>query len=168
MLLPKSSCVGSSSSSRLATFALHAPDRRLRPPQPSGSPLDELAAPDMLCMSESPLKDASFQLFRHFVRTHQPRSGQSARQMCSHGRSPASRLHGRPINPAPHHDIADPRTHTFPDTARRDALYEPTNLTNLLRHHEHSRAEGGRERNRGGEEGQAGAAEVGFLRRAIR
>ena len=73
-----------------------------------------------------------------------------------------------PINTTPHHVIADPRTHTFPDTARRDALYEPTNLTNLLRHHDHGRAEGGREWRRGGEEGQAGAAEVGFLRRAIR
>ena len=116
------------------------------------STLDGLPAPDMLCTADSPLKDASFQLFRYTVRPHQPRSGQSARHKLSDGRSPAATPQCSPINTTPHHVIADPRTHTFPDTARRDALYEPTNLTNLLRHHEHGRAEGGRERRRGGEE----------------
>ena len=122
----------------------------------------------MLGTADSPLQDASFQLFKYTVRPHQPRSGQSARHKLSDGRSPAATPQCSPINTTPHHVIADPRTHTFPDTARRDALYEPTYLTNLLRHHEHGRAEGGRERRRGGEEGQAGAAEVGSSRRAIR
>ena len=152
----------------MATFALHAPDRRLRPPQRSGSPLDELAAPDMLCMSESPLKDASFQLFRHFVRSHQPRSGQSARQMCSHGRSPAvtppwpsdkhssSPRYRRPMNPyLPGHS----------SLRRVIRAHKPHKPPKPSRTRSRGRGQRVAQRRRGG---QAGAAEVGFSRRSIR
>ena len=152
---------------RLATFALvHAPDRRLRPaPQPSG----RARSPRHAVYGGKPSQRRFFlAIHTRCTTTLAALKGQSARHIAHRVAHRQATPKCSPINTTPHHVITDPRTHTFPDTARRDALYEPTNLTNLLRLHEHGGAEGGRERRRGGEEGQAGAAEVGSSRRAIR
>ena len=140
-------------------------------PHASGEPHDlkTATAPRTCCVWRKALSKTRLSSYSNTLYDHTSRVQVNPRATCAHTAAhQRPRLHGSPINTTPHHDIAAPRTHTFPDTARRDALYEPTNLTNLLRHHEHGRAEGGRERRRGGEEGQAGAAEVRSSRRAIR
>ena len=123
------------------------------------SPLAALwtsSQPQTCCVWRKALSKTRLFSYSNTLYDHTSRVQVNPRATCAHTdahHDQRPRLHGSsPINTTPHHDIAAPRTHTFPDTARRDALYEPTNLTNLLRHHEHGRAEGGREWRRGGEE----------------
>ena len=119
-------------------------------------PQGDLAAPDMHSTAESPLQDASFQLFRCPIRRYASRTQVDPRATRDHRRRlPSASPPCSPANTTPYHDTADPPTLTFPERAHRDAPYPPINLTQLRHDHEHGRAEGGRERRRGGEEAKS-------------